>query len=272
MESDHLLDRDRLGLMSGALLLGLSFTRLADAPGRYLATEALGSPVGINISGATLLLLITAALSVTSMEALLQGHPLVYQHQVRRTLIFWIMPTLLAVGASGFLLRIEAFGAWALGLLLFACLIPLALTVEYYNVDPNQQQKPSIIWGENLYLHLTALLLYALIFGLGVRTLLSGPAVLVATFLVSFRLLYFTAPSLRQAAYYALAVGTVAGLLTWAINISTLGDNQGALLLLLFFYLSNGLLQNYIRGNLARRVVIEYALVTVVGVIIVMLI
>ncbi len=61
MQLDHKLNRDRLGLMSGALLLGLGFTRLVEIPGRYLVMNALGSPLGINLSGSTLLLLIMAA-------------------------------------------------------------------------------------------------------------------------------------------------------------------------------------------------------------------
>ena len=117
MQTDHFLNLDRLGLMSGALLLGLSFTRLIEAPGRYLVTEALGSPLGINLTGASLILLIMIALAVTSMQALLQGHPLVYQRQVRRTLVFWIMPGLLVTGATGLLLRIERLEAWLISLL-----------------------------------------------------------------------------------------------------------------------------------------------------------
>jgi hypothetical protein len=258
--------------MSGALLLGLSFTRLVDVPGRYLAMEALGSPLGINLTGVTLLLLITAALAVTSMEALLQGHPLVNQRQVRRTLIFWIMPASFVVGASGLLLRVEGFGVWTIGLLFCAVAIPLGMAVEYYAVDPHQRQQPVRSWGETVLIHLAALMLYALILGLRVRTLLSGPAVVLVTTLLIYRLLYFTATSPRIAMYYALATGAVAGLLTWALNYSPWGDNQGALLLLLFFYVSNGLLQHHLSDRLGRRVVIEYLLVAGIGIIILLLI
>ena len=268
MQPDHILNRDRLGLMSGALLLGLGFTRLIETPGRYLVIDALGSPLGINLSGAALILLIMAALSVTSMEALLQGHPLVGQRQVRRTLIFWLMPALLVVGAAGLLVRVDGFGAWAIGLLFSAVAVPLALATEYYSVDPIRRQQPLLNWGEIVLIHLAALMMYVLIYGLRVRTLLSGPAVLLVTTLLVFRLFYFTASRPRQALYYALAAGGIAGILTWALNYVPLSDNQGALLLLLFFYVFSGLLQQRLSDTLGRREVVEYVLVASVGIIV----
>jgi hypothetical protein len=272
MQPDNILNRDRLGLMSGALLLGLGFTRLVETPGRYLVMDVLGSPLGINLSGATLILLIMAALSVTSMEALLQGHPLVSQRQIDRTLIFWLMPALLVVGATGLLVRVDGFGAWAIGLLFSAIAVPLALASEYYAVDPIRRQQPLLNWGETLLIHLAALMMYVLIYGLRVRTLLSGPAVLLVTASLMFRLFYFTASGPRRALYYALAAGSIAGLLTWALNYAPLNDNQGALLLLLFFYVFNGLLQQRLSDSLGRREIIEYVLVAGVGIVILLFI
>jgi hypothetical protein len=182
------------------------------------------------------------------------------------------MPALLVVGAAGLLVRVDGFGAWAIGLLFCALAVPLALAAEYYAVDPVRRQQPLLIWGETVLIHLAALMLYVLIYGLHVRTLLSGPAVLWVTTLLVFRLFYFTASRPRQALVYALAAGGIAGLLNWLLNYAPLGDNQGALLLLLFFYVFNGLLQQRLSGRFGRRVVLEYLLVAGAGIIVLFLI
>lgn len=102
MQLDQELNLERLRIISGALLFGLSFTRLDRTPGPSLVIAALGSPLGINFSGTTFLLLVMIALIVTCTEALLQGHPLVSQRQVRRMIIYGLMPTQLDLGAGDY--------------------------------------------------------------------------------------------------------------------------------------------------------------------------
>ena len=51
----------------------------------------------------------------------------------------------------------------------------------------------------------------------------------------------------------------------WALNYSRVPGLIGGLLLLLTFHVMTGLAQQYLMGRLKRRVIVEYGLVTLVG-------
>lgn len=259
------MSMDRLGIFSGALLLGLTLSRVVETPTRPLALEALGSPVAVNLSATTLMLLLLAALSATATEAFLRGHPYIVRNPFEGTLIYWIVPVLLVVAAGGFLAGVPSTGGWFVGLAFIAVGIPLALAAEYYSVDPESRGRAWVHWGESVLIHAIALMFYILIYGLSVRALLSGPAVVIVTTLLMGRLFYFQMPRPTKAFFYGVTGGILAGLLAWALNYAPLSTAQGSFTLLLFFYVFAGLIHRYLLGRFGRRVVLEYALVTFLG-------
>ena len=266
-----ILDRDRLSVLSGALVLGLALGRFLEAPIRPLGIDVLGSPLGINLSVTTVLLLVTAGLGATAVESLVRSHPLARQGQLKRTVMYWIMPALLALGLAAWLLAFEEVGLWTAGMLACAILAPLALAIEYANVDPGERDRPVTRWGERALIFMVAFLLYSRIYDLNVRALLSSTAVFGVTTLLAARFLWLEVGSARQAFLYGATAGLLLGLLNWAVNYWSLSAMQGGLLLLVVFYVLAGLIQQSLSGRFSRQVVLEYGIVLLVGLLIVVL-
>ena len=267
----HGLDRDRLGVLSGALLLGLALGRFVETPVRPLGTSVLGSPLTINLSATTLMLLVMVGMAVTAVESLVRSHPLVRQDGLPRSYHFWIVPGLLVVGLTGWLAVFEDIGLWTLGLMAGAIIIPLSLAAEYAAVDPAQREKDFVGWAETLLVFLAALILFTRIYDLGVRALLSSTAILLVSALLVTRLLWYTTTRPILAAGYGLAVGLVIGLIAWVLNYLPLSTAAGGLILLLLFYALAGLIQHYLTDRLDRRVIVEYAGVTALGMLLIWL-
>lgn len=266
-----ILDRDRLSVLSGALVLGLALGRFLETPVRPVAVNVLGSPLGINLSANTVLLWITVGLGATAVESLVRSHPLARQGQLGRSVMHWITPALLALGLAAWLLAFENVGVWTAGVLVCAILVPPALAVEYANVDPESRARPVVRWGERALIYVVAFLLFSRIYDLHVRALLSSPAVFGLATLLAARYLWFEAGSARQAFVYGGTAGLLLGLFTWAVNYWRLTAMQGGLLLLLGFYALVGLIQGNLAGRFGRPLLLEYGIVLLVGLLIVVL-
>ncbi|HSG17814.1 MAG TPA: hypothetical protein VLE70_16030 [Anaerolineae bacterium] len=267
----RILDRDRLSVLSGALVLGLALGRFFDAPIRSVGVDVLGSPLGINLSATTIMLLLSAGLGATAVESLVRSHPLARQGQLDRSVMYWIMPALLLLGLAGWLLAFEGVGVWTAAIVVSAILTPLALAAEYANVDPEDRGRTAVRWGERALIYLVAFLLYSRIYDLRVRALLSGTAIFAASSLLAARYLWFEAGRARDAFLYGASAGLLLGLMSWAVNYWSLTAMQGGLLLLVVFYGLVGLIQQSVVGRFSRQAVLEYGIVLLIGLLIVIL-
>jgi hypothetical protein len=135
----------------------------------------------------------------------------------------------------------------------------------------------------NVIAHLTAFLLFSVIYGLKLRSMLSAPAVGVVTALLLFELLS------RDAAWHkamglpiesrrttvgwlALAGGLAAGELAWGLNYwAALSTLIGGAFLLVVFYILHGLASNYVDRKLSRQVILEYSAVGAIAVAVVLI-
>jgi hypothetical protein len=130
----------------------------------------------------------------------------------------------------------------------------------------------------NIIAHLTAFLLFSVIYGLKVRSLISGSAVAVATGLLIYEMLSRDAEWHRAMnlpvrgrtgtlALLSMGAGVVAGELTWALNYwAALPALVGGAFLLVVFYVLFGVASHYIDGTLTRRVLAEFGLVGAISV------
>ncbi len=265
MDQSKQIRRSRLGIFSGALLLGLTMARFVVMPVQPLSASVLGSPLGIQLSATTLMLLVLAGLSVTAVEAFVRSHPIALAGELGRSTIYWVMPALLVVSLTGWLAAARNQGTWVAGIALSLFLVPAALAAEYAHVDPEERRRPLVRWSEIALIYLVTVMLYALIFNQRARTLLSGPAVMVVTTLLAARVLYFSVDRPADAFLYGGTVGIFLGLMTWVINYWPITTLQGSLLLFLLYYAGVGLIQQYLDGRFGRRAVMEYAGVATLG-------
>ncbi len=91
-----------------------------------------------------------------------------------------------------------------------------------------------------------------------VRALLSGPAITLVGGLLAGRLLWTGAVKPYGPQIYGLVIGLMLGLLAWVLSYWPLSTLAGGTLLFLFFYVTVGLIQQYLHGNFGRQVVLEY--------------
>lgn len=268
--TDQEIINNRLGAVVAGLLLALALSRLVELPARPLQVSALGSPLGVNLSGTTLSLLIVAGLAVTGMQSLLQLHPSIREARPSHRIIYWIVPAMLSAALLLWLRQIDDLGTWTLALAASAVLLPLILLSEYKaaSLAPPERGDAWLQWGRMVLIHLTALLLFAVIYGMGLRRLLGAPAVWLVTAPLAARFFYGLTGEIRRSFIYGAAAGLATAVTITILNLWQLSTLRGGWLLLLAFYLAVGLLKERIAGRLDGRVAMEYAAVGLLAVLI----
>lgn len=260
----------RYGTVVGGLLLALALSRLVELPARPLQISVLGSPLGVDLSGTALVLLIVVGLAVTGMQSLLSLHPSAGQQRPSAWLIHWIVPALLGAALVLWLRQIDDLGRWTLALLAAAVLIPLALVSEYRTVSlaPPERGDAWLEWGRMVLIHLIALILFAVIYGMGLRRLVGGPAVWVVAASLGGRYFWGLTGALRRSFAHGAAVGVATALTLWVLNAWQFSALGGGWLLLTSFYLAVGLPKERLTDRLDARVALEYAAVGLLAVLI----
>ena len=269
-------DWDLLSVLTGTIALALALTRFLEAPLRpFMNAMILGSPLGVDLSVTGLTALLVLGLTVTGTAVFLRTHPSWLEVEPRRGPLFWIGPGLLSLALSLGLNRLDDSLAWAIALLACALIIPLALLIEYIDIGPAERRPAWQQWTRLALTHLTAVLLFTLIYDARTRSLLSGTAVFLVAALLAFRLFWPYAPHLTYAFQYAGVVGLALGQMTWVLNYGRLSGLQGGLLLFLLFYLLTGLLHQSLQGQFddggnGRRLALEYAGVIILALLLVL--
>src|SRR5919108_217642 len=97
----HFPSRDRLSVLTAVILLAYALARFLDLPTRAVSTNLFGSPLGIELNAAVLMLLLVAALVSAGADTLIRSHPQLAQAEGSHTLVHWILPgaTALVLGA-----------------------------------------------------------------------------------------------------------------------------------------------------------------------------
>jgi len=112
---------------------------------------------------------------------------------------------------------------------------------------------------------LTAFALYVTIYGTKARSLLTATAITIVSTLIALELLRGVEARVARHWLYAGVCGLILGEITWGLNYWTVPGLVGGVFLLLAFYASTGLVQNYLSGSLNRRIAAEFGLVTALG-------
>ncbi len=216
-----------------------------------------------------LLLPLVLIIAAAGVDQTLRAHPRAEFRGVSSTTIYLFVPVLFALGAALFA-RDNVAGVWNLPAAAVAAVIyGLAAHAEYLTVDASPQTFPIARLSLSLVSYVTALLLFTVVFTSG----LTLPA---ATLIVAVTSLLLTVDILRELEVqttllfaYAAAVAVVVAEVRWATYYLALGDLLAGGLMLVTFYVLTGLVQSYLGGYFDERTRREYAIVGVVGLVIV---
>jgi hypothetical protein len=284
--------RDRASVMIWVVLMGLAAQRFLVLPERAITTEVLGSPVTLTITANTVLAVLLMGLVATGTEAIVRAHPLgeVYDDKRRRRLassatpsqapkpltsdeqlrlarhshwVYWGAPTGLILVAVFLLPYAPSTAYWVFALAGVGIALGVTVAAIYYTIDPFQRGYRRARLGLNAITYALALLLFLVVYRTRERSMVSATQVLLVSSLLALELLRSTGRPTILIAIYAAISGLILGQATWVLNYWRLDSLTGGLVLLVLFYDIVGISQHALQGKLRRRIVVEYALITI---------
>lgn len=131
--SRYLPDSDRIGVLTATVLMTYALTRLVNTPGLTLTLQLPGFYFAYPLTLTTAMTLMAAGLTATGMDWLLRGHPALAG---RRTLEYWLLPTLTAFVIGAPLSILPSGGLWWVGFAVGAAILVAVFVAEYIAVDP----------------------------------------------------------------------------------------------------------------------------------------
>lgn len=252
--------RERVLVALSVVLLGLGLSLAIDLPTWMVTLPAWGSPVTLYVSAPWVMGLILLLVTTAAVESLLRFHPLAASKGWSYRTTLWGLPALIVLLATFLLNFLSPSGpAVVVALLATGFVLGAVLWSQYHTTDPQDPYFPLARQVLRVLVYGLALLLYTVLYGLKVRSLLSATAVSILSAFLAAELLR-EAPT-RQAWGYGLVIGLALGELTWALNYWAIGALPGGPILLLAFYLLSGIAREGLRGRLSRRVVLEFVVV-----------
>jgi hypothetical protein len=257
---------DRLSLLTSLVLVGLTLSLILDLPSQRVVFSFLGSEASLTVSGAWLIALLLAALTAAGVNSIARQHPRVHLADTRYIFILWILPAAIVVTATMLLsfADVRAYGVAALILVALAgAFLVIAILGEYLTIDLNDRAYSAARLGVNLAVYLVALILFATVYSLKVRSLFSAPAIGLAAGLLALELLRSSEAEFWRTWLYATAIGLAMTEIVWALNYWNLSGLIGGAFLLVFFYALTGIAQQYLWNRLNRIVFVEFTLIVV---------
>lgn len=285
--------RDRASVMIWVVLMGLAAQRFLVLPERAFTSEIFGSPITLTITANTILAVLLTGLVATGTEAVVRAHPRgeppssararrreyassatpirlpVLSAQDRAALtsrshwVYWGAPIALILVAIFLLPLAPSAIYWVLGLTTAGVTLGLALAGIYYTIDPFQTGYRRARLSMNALTYALALLLFLVVYRTRTRSVVSATEVLLVSSLLAMELLRGSERPTILVALYAGITGLVLGQATWALNYWRLDSLTGGLVLLVLFYDVVGLSQHALHGHVRRRIILEYALITI---------
>ncbi|MBM3129750.1 MAG: hypothetical protein FJ009_14130 [Chloroflexi bacterium] len=255
---------DRLSLLTSLVLVGLTLSLILDLPSQRLAFWFLGSEASITISGTWLIAILLAALTAAGVNSIARQHPRVHLADTRYVFILWILPAAIVVTATLLLsfADVRAYGVYALILVaLSGAFLVATILGQYLTIDLNDRAYSRARLAVNLAVYLVALILFATVYSLKVRSLFSAPALGIAAGLLALELLRSSEAEFGRTWLYAAIIGLTMGEIVWALNYWNLSGLIGGAFLLIFFYAFTGIAQQYLWNRLNRIVFVEFTLI-----------
>ncbi len=121
-----------------------------------------------------------------------------------------------------------------------------------------------------ILVYLAALAPFVLLYGTKQRALVIAPPIGLIGAVATWFLLQDARTTQRRRIVHAIAVGLVLVELTWAFGYWTVAPVVGGAAIWLAFYVLSGVAEHNASGKLDRRTALEYAVVAIVGVVVVL--
>lgn len=261
---------DRIVSLVLLVLLGLAVVFLIDI-NPYILRARLGGDLPV-ITISWLLVASLVIITSTGADVFIRGHPQMQTRSLPTINLgfvaieiapgFWILPSFAIIASFAFFRLFSAslgMVAFIFALAAAGGLLLAALLGQHYALDRHPAVRHRARIGLQTITFLLAFGVFSAIYQARLRTLYSAALIGASGALLAYALLQWTPPRHGLLAL-AVMVGLTLAEATWALNYWAAPFLLGGALLLVIFYITTGLLQNYLEGTLSRRVLWEYGL------------
>ncbi len=264
--------RERASVVATLVVLGLILAAFLQFPTRTFVLTVLGSELTIPLSQTALMATLLVGITCAGTDAIVRSHPTARRIEARHSFVTWILPGLTVLLATVLMPQAPSRLYQIAGLVATGLLLIFVVSAEYYTVDPTDRRYLTARLSLNAWAYLLALMLFILVYSPKTRSLISATGVALVSSLLALEFLRSAGRGFRRTALYAAIAGLCTGEIVWAMNYWRISGITGGLILLLGFYVATGMANQQLQGRLTRRVLIEYAVVALVGLVVLLLI
>jgi len=186
-KTSYLPSADRLSILAAAILLAYAASRFVDIQPWEFGLQLPGFYLAVEINIYTLVTLLVAGLTASGANMMLRDHP---KLEGKTTFEHWLLPALTAWTLGIPLIRLEIGIEWMVSFLVGGAILMLVLVSEYISVDPEDERYPMASAALTAVSYALFLILVIALESAGLRLFLILPALLLATVLVSLRILH----------------------------------------------------------------------------------
>jgi hypothetical protein len=260
-----MLYRERASALATLVVLGLILAAYLQFPTQTYDLTVLGSPLSVSISQTALMAALLVGIVCAGTDAIVRSHPAARRIEARYSFVTWALPALTVLLAAVLLPQVSTRLYQAAGFVVTGLILTLVISAEYYTVDPTGRRYLAARLSLNAWAYLVALAVFILIYSPKARSLISATGVTLVSTLLALEFLRSAGRGFGRTALYAAIAGLCTGQIVWAMNYWRISGITGGLILLLGFYVFTGLANQQLQGRLTRRVLVEYAVVALLG-------
>ena len=263
-----MLYRDGANVLATLVILGLILATFLVFPTWSHDLTVLGSPLTVRITQTVMMAVLLVGIACSGTDLVVRSHPTARRVGARFTFATWTLPALTAFLAAVLIPRAPSLLYQVVGFLATGLILVLVVSAEYYTVDPTDNRYLVARLSLNAWAYLLALVIFVLIYSARARSLISATGVTLVSSLLALELLRSAGRSFGRTALYALIAGLITGEVIWAMNYWRISGVTGGLILMLGFYVATGLANQQLQGRLTRRLLAEYTVVALVGLVV----
>ncbi len=260
-----MLYRERASIVASLVVLGLILGAFLQLPGRSYSLTVLGSPLAVSLTQTALMAALLVGITCAGTDAIVRSHPTAQRIEARHSFVTWTLPALTVLLAVVLLPQAPTRLYRLVGYVLTGLVLIPVISAEYHTVDPDDRLYRAARLSLNAWAYLLALVVFVLIYSAKTRSLISATAVTAVGGLLALEFLRSAGQGFTRTALYAAIAGLCTGEIIWAMNYWRISGVTGGLILLLGFYVFTGLANQQLQDRLTRQVLIEYAIVSLVG-------
>jgi hypothetical protein len=257
--------RERASVVATIVVLGLILAAYLQFPSWTYDLTVLGSAWGGEITQIHLMAALLVGITCAGTDVIVRSHPTARRIEARYSFVTWTLPGLTVLLATVLIPEAPTRLYQLAGYVLTGLILILVISAEYYTVDPSDRRYLAARLSLNAWAYLLALALFVLIYSAKARSIESATGVTLVSTLLSLEFLRSAGRGFGRTALYAGIAGLGTGEIIWAMNYWRISGITGGLILLLGFYVATGLANQQLQDRLTRRVLVEYAIVALLG-------